>query len=124
MCTRVLGKDRKALTFISQQRSSHYQPADTSLSCWVLPASVRSEQQGTPRRRRPSWAAVSRSRGRSAPLSPRMGNLFSYFIVASQLSSRGPSWRAIPVRGREQDSKRAYLCSLLLHQARKCKDKL
>nr|GFB03069.1 reverse transcriptase [Tanacetum cinerariifolium] len=30
--------------------------------------------------------------------------------------------RAIPVRDREQDSKRAYLCSLLLHQARKFKD--
>lgn len=26
------------------------------------------------------------------------------------------------VRGREQDSKRAYLGSLLLHQARKCQD--
>ncbi|OMP01704.1 reverse transcriptase [Corchorus capsularis] len=34
----------------------------------------------------------------------------------------GLHWRAIPVRGREQDSKRAYLCSLLLHQARKFKD--
>ncbi|CAA7039584.1 unnamed protein product [Microthlaspi erraticum] len=34
----------------------------------------------------------------------------------------GLLWRAIPVRGREQDSKRAYLCSLLLHQARKFKD--
>ncbi|KAI3678011.1 hypothetical protein L6452_37290 [Arctium lappa] len=35
---------------------------------------------------------------------------------------RSNSWRAIPVRDREQDSKRAYLCSLLLHQARKFKD--
>ncbi|KAH7657958.1 hypothetical protein IHE45_17G054200 [Dioscorea alata] len=35
---------------------------------------------------------------------------------------QGPSWRAIPVCGREQDSKQAYLCSLLLHQARKFKD--
>ncbi|XP_030925283.1 uncharacterized protein LOC115952312 [Quercus lobata] len=34
-------------------------------SGWVLPG--RSEQQGTPRRRFYSWAAVSRSRGRSAP---------------------------------------------------------
>ncbi|KAK9024728.1 hypothetical protein V6N11_004885 [Hibiscus sabdariffa] len=34
----------------------------------------------------------------------------------------GLYWRAIPVRGREQDNKRAYLCSLLLHQARKFKD--
>nr|GEV35790.1 hypothetical protein [Tanacetum cinerariifolium] len=35
---------------------------------------------------------------------------------------RSNSWRAIPVRDKEQDSKRAYLCSLLLHQAWKCKD--
>ncbi|GFQ03620.1 hypothetical protein PHJA_002505800, partial [Phtheirospermum japonicum] len=34
-------------------------------SGWVLPG--RSEQEGTPRRRFYSWAAVSRSRGRSAP---------------------------------------------------------
>ncbi|XP_075515539.1 LOW QUALITY PROTEIN: uncharacterized protein LOC142550185 [Primulina tabacum] len=34
-------------------------------SGWVLPG--RSEQEGTPRRHFDSWAAVSRSRGRSAP---------------------------------------------------------
>ncbi|KAL8127839.1 hypothetical protein AgCh_014681 [Apium graveolens] len=36
----------------------------------------------------------------------------------------GLHWQAIPARDREQDSKRAYLCSLLLHQARKFKDNL
>ncbi|KAJ4834112.1 hypothetical protein Tsubulata_041340, partial [Turnera subulata] len=51
------------------------------------------------------------------PLSPKMGNMFSKKVAPIK-----PSWRAIPVRGREQDSKRAYLCSLLLHQARKFKD--
>ncbi|KAG6621641.1 hypothetical protein I3842_Q014400, partial [Carya illinoinensis] len=47
-------------------------------SGWVLP--VRSEQQGTPRRRFYSWAAVSRSRGRSAPC-PRIWVIFSQKIL-------------------------------------------
>nr|GEU79218.1 reverse transcriptase [Tanacetum cinerariifolium] len=32
------------------------------------------------------------------------------------------SWKVIPVRDKEKDSKRAYLCLLLLHQAQKFKD--
>ncbi|RWR97728.1 hypothetical protein CKAN_02718100 [Cinnamomum micranthum f. kanehirae] len=47
-------------------------------SGWVLPG--RSEQQGTPRRRRPSWAAVSRSRGRSAPC-PRRWVICSHTML-------------------------------------------
>nr|GEW63664.1 ATP synthase F0 subunit 9, mitochondrial [Tanacetum cinerariifolium] len=46
------------------------------------------------------------------------------FVLQDSLPSVDflPSWRAIPVRDSEQDSKQAYLCSLLLHQARKFKD--
>ncbi|XP_059290731.1 uncharacterized protein LOC132044264 [Lycium ferocissimum] len=47
-------------------------------SGWVLPG--RSEQQGTPRRRFSSWAAVSRSRGRSAPC-PRIWGICSHKIL-------------------------------------------
>ncbi|XP_073107219.1 LOW QUALITY PROTEIN: uncharacterized protein [Elaeis guineensis] len=57
----------------------------TSSSGWVLPG--RSEQQGRPRRRRPSWAAVSRSRGRSAPC-PRRWVICSHTMLL-QLSSEG-----------------------------------
>ena len=44
------------------------------------PRRRRSEQQGTPRRRFSSWAAVSRSRGRSAPC-PRIWVIFSQKIL-------------------------------------------
>ncbi|KAM3340770.1 hypothetical protein P3S68_028404 [Capsicum galapagoense] len=47
-------------------------------SGWVLPG--RSEQEGTPRRRFSSWAAVSRSRGRSAPC-PRIWRICSQKIL-------------------------------------------
>ena len=116
----------------------------TSSSGWVLPVSTtrKKNQMETatnygswprqrPRRRGDQsnrerldddapWAAVSRSRGRSAPC-PRRWVICSHTMLL-QLFSRGPSWRAIPVRGREQDSKRAYLCSLLFHQAQKFKE--
>ncbi|XP_039833209.1 LOW QUALITY PROTEIN: uncharacterized protein LOC120694094 [Panicum virgatum] len=50
----------------------------TSSSGWVLPG--RSKQEVTPRRRRPSWAAVSRSRGRSAPC-PRRWVICSHTML-------------------------------------------
>ncbi|XP_016650442.1 PREDICTED: LOW QUALITY PROTEIN: uncharacterized protein LOC107881344 [Prunus mume] len=58
----------KSLLTTNQQTSSG----------WVLPG--RSEQQGTPRRRFYSWAAVSRSRGRSAPC-PRIWVICSQKIL-------------------------------------------
>lgn len=110
-------------------------------SGWVLPVSTTRKKKTTktatnygswprqrPRRRvdlsnrerlDDDALAVSRSRGRSAPC-PQRWVICSPVLL--QLNSIGPSWRAIPVRGREQDSKRAYLCSLLLHQALKFKD--
>ncbi|XP_066347634.1 LOW QUALITY PROTEIN: uncharacterized protein [Miscanthus floridulus] len=57
----------------------------TSSSGWVLPG--RSKQEVTPRRRRPSWAAVSRSRGRSAPC-PRRWVICSHTMLL-QLFSEG-----------------------------------
>ncbi|XP_074562615.1 LOW QUALITY PROTEIN: uncharacterized protein LOC141819170, partial [Curcuma longa] len=59
----------------------------TSSSGWVLPAPGRSEQEVSPRRRRPSWAAVSRSRGPFAPC-PRRWVICSHTMLL-QLDSRG-----------------------------------
>ena len=107
---------------VSTTRKKNQMETATNYGSWPRqrPRRRRSEQQGTPRRRFYSWAAVSRSRGRSAPC-PRRWVICSHTMLL-QLFSRGPSWRAIPVRGREQDSKRAYLCSLLFHQAQKFKE--
>ncbi|XP_063949852.1 uncharacterized protein LOC135152710 [Daucus carota subsp. sativus] len=55
-------------------------------SGWVLPG--RSEQQGAPRRRFSSWAAVSRSRGRSAPC-PRIWVICSHtMLLQSDLAGK------------------------------------
>ncbi|KAI9078675.1 hypothetical protein K1719_039355 [Acacia pycnantha] len=63
-------------------------------SGWVLPASGRSEQQGTPRRRFYSWAAVSRSRGRSAPC-PRIWVICSNkFLLQSDLAGERSQFAA------------------------------
>ncbi|KAK7371550.1 hypothetical protein VNO78_36363 [Psophocarpus tetragonolobus] len=72
--------------WIAYYESSHYQPADI---IWlVLP------QQGTPRRRFYSWAAVSRSRGRSAPC-PRIWVICSQkFLLQSDLAGERSQFAA------------------------------
>ncbi|XLT04660.1 hypothetical protein HN51_058892 [Arachis hypogaea] len=57
-------------------------------------ASGRSEQQGTPRRRFSSWAAVSRSRGRSVPC-PRGRVICSHkFLLQSDLAGERSQFAA------------------------------
>ncbi|KAL1314100.1 hypothetical protein AAHE18_16G165000 [Arachis hypogaea] len=61
---------------------------------WVLPASGRSEQQGMPRRCFSSWAAVSRSRGRSVPC-PRGRVICSHkFLLQSDLAGERSQFAA------------------------------
>ncbi|CAL9238919.1 unnamed protein product [Arabidopsis halleri] len=61
-------------------------------SGWVLPG--RSEQEGTPRRRFYSWAAVSRSRGRSAPCPRRWVICSQKMLLQSDLAGERSQFAA------------------------------
>ncbi|GJT96683.1 ATP synthase F0 subunit 9 [Tanacetum coccineum] len=105
-----------------------------SLLCWLMPNHLQEGKEVN----FITFSIISSSSGRIETIKIQVGIRLSTCLSTSEHSVQvlrvlslptsrhhlagSCRWRAIPVRDREQDSKRAYLCSLLLHQARKFKD--